>query len=275
MPLYMDRHEHDPLQVAPDLDRWAQENMLEHEQDLEVQALHGVNYLTYWSDPASSATFCLASGPNAEAVEAVHRASHGNVASKIIEVDGDAVHAFIGKIVDRPPDEPFIATALRAILFTDIEGSTMLTQQLGDARAMELLRVHDATVRHALKAHDGIEVKHTGDGIMASFTSVAAAVSAAIDIQRGFARYNAEAGELHVRVGISAGEPVTEHDDLFGTAVQLAARLCDRATRDSIWCSGVVRELASGKGFTFDERGVVELKGFLDPLPLYEVRWVD
>ena len=279
VPLYMDRHEHEPTEDGEeiDVDRWARENVIEHAQDLEVQERYGVNYLTYWSDPTAGATFCLASGPSAEAVDAVHRASHGNVAGKIIEVDGDAVQAFIGKIVERPVDEPFVATAFRVILFTDIEESTSLNQRLGDARSMELLRFHDSTVRVALKAHEGSEVKHTGDGIMASFASVSAAVACAVDIQRGFARYNETADgerQLHVRIGISAGEPVTERNDLFGAAVQLAARLCDQATRDSICCSSVVRELAIGKGFAFDSRGAVQLKGFPDPVPLFEVRWL-
>jgi adenylate cyclase len=97
-----------------------------------------------------------------------------------------------------------------------------------------------------------------------------------VDIQRSLARYNEtnEAEQLHVRVGISAGEPVTEHDDLFGTAVQLAARLCDQASRGSICCSSVVRELVVGKGFEFDQRGAVELKGFAEPVTFFEVRWV-
>ena len=112
-----------------------------------------------------------------------------------------------------PPVDP----GLRAVLFTDIVGSIEMTARLGDTAALELVRAHDALVRRGLHAHGGREVKHTGDGIMASFDKVANAVCAAADIQRRFAAYNADATEsLSVRIGIHAGEPVEDHNDLFG-----------------------------------------------------------
>src|SRR5215213_8293678 len=90
-----------------------------------------------------------------------------------------------------PLSEPYVETAFRVILFTDLEGSTSLTQQMGDAAAMKVLRRHDAIVRSALERTGGTEVKHTGDGIMASFPSVPAAIEAAVSIQRGFAEAEA------------------------------------------------------------------------------------
>jgi adenylate cyclase len=80
---------------------------------------------------------------------------------------------------------------------------------------------------------------------------------------------------FRVRIGLNAGEPVAEEQDLFGTAVQLARRICDRAEPDQILVSNVVRELAAGKGFLFSDHGDVELRGFEDPVRLYEVRWRD
>ncbi len=73
---------------------------------------------------------------------------------------------------------------IRTVLFTDIVGSTALTQELGDEDAMELVHLHDKIVRAALESSDGREVKHTGDGIMASFVSAAAAIKCAAQIQR-------------------------------------------------------------------------------------------
>jgi class 3 adenylate cyclase len=157
------------------------------------------------------------------------------------------------------------------ILFTDIEGSTALTQRLGDAKAQELLRTHNAIVRDALKTHGGSEVKHTGDGIMASFPSASQALQCAVGIQQTVA---AQADvPFRVRVGLNAGEPVAEERDLFGTAVQLARRVCDHAEPGQILVSDVVRQLAMGKGFLFSDHGDVELRGFEDPVRLYEVRW--
>jgi class 3 adenylate cyclase len=157
------------------------------------------------------------------------------------------------------------------IVFTDIVNSTALTQRLGDAAAQGLVRAHNAIVREALSAHAGSEIKHTGDGIMASFGSASGALQCAVDIQRAVDGKAAE--HLAVHIGINAGEPVAEDDDLFGTAVQLARRVCDQAHSGEILASDVVRQLVAGKGFLFADRGEVALRGFEDPVRLYEVRW--
>ena len=166
--------------------------------------------------------------------------------------------------------------AFRTILFTDMEGSTGLTQRLGDSKAQEILRTHNNIVRDALTAHSGTEIKHTGDGIMASFTSASAALEAAVAIQKALADHNeGNDTRLRVRIGLNAGEPVAEDEDLFGTAVQLAARVCDRAAPGQILVSNVVQELAAGKGFTFVDNGEATLKGFDKPVRLHEVKWHD
>lgn len=163
------------------------------------------------------------------------------------------------------------------ILFTDMEGSTSLTQRLGDSRAQELVRAHDAIVRDSLAAHGGAEIKHTGDGIMASFPSASGALDSAIEIQRKLARHNQEHPDtpVNVRIGLNAGEPVREQDDLFGQAVQVARRVCDMAAPGQILASNVVRELVAGKGFLFAGQGETALRGFEDPVRLYEVRWAE
>jgi len=168
-------------------------------------------------------------------------------------------------------------TTFRTILFTDMEGSTSLTQRLGDAAAQDVLRTHNSIVRDALTAHGGTEIKHTGDGIMASFTSASTALEAAVAIQKALAVHRSDNTEstIRVRIGLNAGEPVAEDEDLFGTAVQLAARVCDKAEPGQILASNVVQELAAGKGFTFADQGEASLKGFEKPVRLHEVRWHD
>ena len=169
-----------------------------------------------------------------------------------------------------PPE----AGAMRTILLTDVEGSTALTRRLGDAKARELLREHERMVREALKAHGGSEVKTMGDGFMASFSSATKALECSIAMQRAFEQHNESAEEpIQVRVGLNAGEPIAEDDDLFGTAVNLAARICGRAEAGQILAPIVVRELAAGKQFMFADLGETELRGFEDPVRLYEVRW--
>ena len=167
-----------------------------------------------------------------------------------------------------------VAGAFRTVLFTDVEGSTALTQRLGDAKAREVLREHERIVREALKAHGGAEVKALGDGFMASFGSATRALECAIATQRAFAAHNESADEpIRVRMGLNAGEPIAEGEDLFGTVVNLAARIAAQAAGGETLVAGVVRELAAGKGFLFADRGEVALRGFEDPVRLYEVRW--
>ena len=252
----------------------AEEIAAAHSQDVGVQGAHGVRYLTYWFEADSGSVFCLAEGPSIEAVEQVHREAHGQIAGNIIEVEPGPVQAFFGSLPEHPVGEPYAASAVRAVLFTDICGSTEMTERLGDDRAIALLHEHDEIVRDALAMHDGREVKHTGDGIMASFGSVSGAVEAAIAMQQRLAAREVRPdAELDVRIGISAGEPVSDHDDLFGAAVQLAARLCSCSNPRGITVSVAVRELCVGKRFRFEPRGPMALKGFSEPTHVYEVHW--
>ena len=249
-----------------------------HNRDVEVQEKHGVRYHTYWFDPAGGTVFCLAEGPSKEALEAVHDEAHGELAGTILELDPTIpLNDLFGTLPEYPVGTPYAAPAVRAIVFTDLCGSVDQTSRLGDDAHLEVLRDHNKIVRAQLGAHGGREVKHTGDGIMAAFTSVASAVAFSIAAQRAFHDRNAgSAVPLDVKIGISAGEPVTDdNDDLFGAAVQLAARLCDWASAGVIAASVVVRELCVGKQFRFEDGGVVELKGLPDPTVVYRVLWDD
>jgi len=260
----MDRHDL-PGATAEDVAR-------AHVADLEVQDRFGVQYTTYWFDPINESAFCLVHAPSKEAAETVHREAHGLVAGQVIDVDERAVREFLGQIVEPTPGDPWVATAFRAVLFTDIANSTTLTQALGDARAMQIVRDHDDVVRRAIEARGGQVVKHTGDGIMASFLSVTRALETAAALQREFADRNRDAEvPFDVRAGIAAGEPVTAHDDLFGATVQLAARLCSVAEPGATLVSGAVRELAVGKGFKFEDVGELVLKGFDEPARAYRL----
>ena len=187
-----------------------------------------------------------------------------------------AIEEFLGDSEPAPAGaEPVAAGGLCTILFTDVEGSTALTERLGDAKAREVLRNHERIVREALRAHGGAEVKAMGDGFMASFSSATRALECAIAMQRAFAAHDDEHPEtpIRVRIGLNAGEPIAEEADLFGTAVILAARIAAQAKGGEILASDVVRQLVAGKGFLFADRGEVALRGFEDPVRLYEVRW--
>jgi class 3 adenylate cyclase len=169
--------------------------------------------------------------------------------------------------------------AFHTILFTDIERHGDLLRALGDQVGRGLLREHERITREALKAHGGSEVKSMGDGFLASFGSAQKALECAIDLQRAL---HAEAlgGEmegmpngLRIRVGINAGEPIAEDDDLFGTSVIAAARVAAMAEGGEILVANVVRELVAGKGFLFTDRGEQALRGLEDPVRIWQLRW--
>ncbi len=265
MALFLDRHDA-PGATASDI-------AAAHELDLSVQSKYGVRYVTYWFDEDQGAVFCLAEGPDRESLEVVHREAHGLVAERIIEVGEGPIAAFLGPLPQHPPGEAYVDSAIRVVVFTDLCDSTQQTQELGDEGFMTVLREHDEIVRRALSSKGGREVKHTGDGLMASFTSVSAAVEYAIDIQRSLRQRNeGDRRPIDVRIGISVGEPITERGDLFGATVQLSARLCAIATRGGIAVSTSVRDLCVGKRFGFNAMGAFELKGFPEPVPAFEVQ---
>jgi class 3 adenylate cyclase len=271
MPIFLDRHDLHGLTSADIADA--------HRKDLEAQNHYGVRFLTYWFDEARHTGFCLIDAPDMATAMRVHNEAHGNVAKDVIEVDLSAVEAFLGRIADPKATDPkgkaAFEAALRTIMFTDIVDSTGMTTRLGDARAVEMVRAHDAIVRRALADHQGREVKHTGDGIMASFTDTTAAVLSAMAIQKEFAVFNnANKEKLRVRIGIDVGEPVADSNDLFGTAVNTAVRLCQTAEPDAIQVSGSVRA-ALDESVDVVELGPRLLKGFSQPVTVFQVSLAD
>ncbi len=156
---------------------------------------------------------------------------------------------------------------LRVVCFTDLAASTATTQRLGDAAAQDVVRAHNDIVRAALAAHSGHEVKHTGDGIFASFPAASNALDCAQAIQRAVA--DLANPDLGVKIGLNAGEPIAEEDDLYGTAVQIAARVTDQAAAGEIVVTNVVRELVAGKAYLFSEREPAALKGVEEPVRLF------
>jgi class 3 adenylate cyclase len=161
------------------------------------------------------------------------------------------------------------------VLFTDIAGSTHLTQTQGDEIAQKVVRIHNQIVRAALSKFSGKEIKHTGDGIMASFSNTSNGVAAAMDMQKDTAKHNvANPGlKLGLKIGLNIGQPIVEENDLYGSTVQLAARIVDKAQEAQIFVSETVHGLCSGKNFKFEKRGPFEMKGFENGLNLHELIW--
>ena len=263
MPYYMDRHD---LEGASPADIFKA-----HAQDLNVQANHGVRYLTYWFDFDRQSGFCLSEAPNPEAAEAVHQEAHGLLANEIVEVDIKEVDGYLGRTTDPAgvsEASPIAEPGFRAILFTDIVDSTAIQEVVGDRAAMEIVSAHDEMVRAALRDHAGREMQHTGDGLMASFADATEAGACAVDIHQAIERSDVD--DLTVRIGINGGEPLEKNERLFGRAVNLARRICDAAEGESTLISDVIRDLV-GTSLEIEDRGSMMFKGFAEPVPVYAI----
>lgn len=158
-------------------------------------------------------------------------------------------------------------TNLLCFMFTDIVSSVAFTQEHGDRVMHELVSSHNYVVRSALRANNGREVKHTGDGIMAVFDRSSDAISCAIQIQQDIKLHNGKSDTeypLAVRIGVNAGEARVEDNDYLGTAVQLAARVCAAAGAEEILVSSTTRDLAAGFNFKYSNERELTLKGFAE-----------
>jgi len=270
MPLFMDRHDI--------RDATAEAVAAAHQEDLKIQARHACKALTYWFDEQRGTAFCLIEAPTEAAVRAMHREAHGLIPNLILEVDPVTVSGFLGRVADPAgaTAQPIREAGFRALMFTDMADSTQITHTLGDAKARALLAKHHDFIRSALLRHEGREVDRAGDGFLTSFAAVSQAVACAVAIQRALQQYNRRediASPIRVRIGLGAGEPIVDGEALFGSVVNLTARICAHAQPGQILAARVVRELCAGKRFAFRHHADVELKGFAAPVELHEVDW--
>jgi class 3 adenylate cyclase/tetratricopeptide (TPR) repeat protein len=168
-----------------------------------------------------------------------------------------------------------VTTENLAILFTDVVGSTELSQHLPQDQADELRRNHYSVLRQAIAKSGGAEVKNLGDGLMVVFTSASAALECAVAMQQGVDRANRSMQHaVHLRVGISVGDVVNEDHDYFGDPVIEASRLCALCQGGQILATNLVRALA-GRRVRHECRpvGELNLKGLPEAVDCVEVLW--
>jgi DNA-binding NarL/FixJ family response regulator/class 3 adenylate cyclase len=157
------------------------------------------------------------------------------------------------------------------IMFTDVVGSTTLYDRYGDDEADAQRGRHFAVLREVVAAHEGREVKSTGDGLMVTFSSAVAAVRCAVALQRAT---TGAADGLDVRIGIDAGEPLSEGGDLYGTPVIVASRLCDAAGPGEVLATQVVRQIAGPRvAELMRPAGSFRVKGISESVATALVRW--
>jgi class 3 adenylate cyclase len=179
----------------------------------------------------------------------------------------------------KAPDPPVLDNVpggTVTILFSDIEGFSTMNERLGDRKAQEIVRVHNAIVRGNVGACGGFEVKTAGDGFMIAFDSASRALRCAQAVQHELAAYNrAHPDEpINVRMGLHTGEAIRDNQDFLGRTVIVASRIADTAAGGEILVSSLLRELVNGTGeFRFGDPREVELKGLSGTHQVVPVTW--
>lgn len=215
-----------------------------HLRDVLIQGEYGCNCTTYWIDERRESIFCLIEAPSKEAVNHMHGKSHGLIPNKIIEVNNDLVASFLGRIYD-PVDaevinglKVFHDPSFRVVTVVKLPDSTLLKQKLGDEKARQRMTQYCAIIRKSLQKHEGREIENKSPGFISSFKSAAKAVASALDISSSLLK-----DDHGVTIGLGAGEPVSESDDLFGDTIQRAARMCNVNRKQRVVISPEVTEL--------------------------------
>ena len=247
MTLYLDRHD---LAGTPFENATPAEMLYAHQCDLREQEQFGVQYLTYWWHEGAKTGFCLVEAPDREAAELVHRQAHGEIATRIIEVDWQSVEGFLGPIRIPRFDEERQDLSFRTILCARIE-EPRANESANTSVAVS--RAH-GVARRQLKARAGLDVARSDGSLLGCFPSAVNALECALAIQRSFVPLTAfyQRTPVEARIGISAGEPVMSIAGIFGDAVQEASALCALARSGEVLVSAAVRDLVTRDGFEFE-----------------------
>lgn len=256
MPIYMDLHIIPGVKAKDVADAHLMDTMMEEE--------HHCKCMTYWIDEARGHVFCLIEAPDKEVVTDLHNRSHGLVPHKIIEVQTSVVESFLGRVND-PEDAELTGTGLklindpgfRIIMVVMADDQTLLQHSLGKEKAIALNNMLRNLIRQELVNSGGKEVEHKERGLIASFITAGKAVSCAMAIQSKI--HGTEMQDCGLRIGIHAGEPVTNNDKLFGETIQLAKRLCLIANNFQVALSSSVVELVNKENFQTSNNNMLVL----------------
>jgi AraC-like DNA-binding protein len=240
MAIFMDRHDVSDNVTAEDVAQL-------HSQDLKIQQKFDCRGLTYWFDEKRKTAFCLIEAPNGEAIQNMHNLAHGQVPHWVIEVDPRIVESFLGRIED--PEKAQNAElniindpAFRTIMVVTLKGF-YLTKDVSIG-LNSLFSAINASIAGLINDFNGRIVKQNEDTFLVSFDSVSNAVSCAIGMQSGFKRLTNvnENKKIDLKIGLSAGVPVTDKNSFFEETIKSAERMCNVA-RACIVVSSEVRDL--------------------------------
>jgi AraC-like DNA-binding protein len=232
-----------------------------HRLDLAAQDEHGCRCMTYWIDEERENVFCLVEAPTQEAVEQLHRNTHGLVPNKIIEVNKAVVESFLGRIYD--PEvagdglKVFEDPAYRVLLVTQNDDPVVLQNQYGEEKISESLDVQNQIIRKQLAVHDGREAEFAGSGFVISFRSAKKALDCAMAVMKAI--HEAGADLLNTRMAINGGEPVENDKELFGDVRRFATQLCMLPQNSGLAIASSVKQLLAKDHLSLDKNSIVSL----------------
>jgi AraC-like DNA-binding protein len=213
-----------------------------HQEDLKVQHRFGCRAITYWFDEQRGTAFCLIEAPDARAVQDMHDTAHGLVPHEIVEVRDGVVEAFLGRIQDPLLDEAHPAideSALRIIM-------CVRARRPEADDALRWKERWDELISGGALRHRGRLIEHPGRSGILSFTLASDALRCARHILREAGR-NAPEQPSDIRIGISAGNPVTGAEGFFGETLRKAHWFCDIVPRGMVLVSPLVHEVSTGE----------------------------
>ena len=242
MPIYMDRH------IIPD-EVTAEHLARMHQEDLKVEHLFGCKGMTYWCDEKRKLAFCLIQAPNEKALEDMHNHAHGAYPHKIIEVDTALVESFLGRIEDPKNLKNTTLNIIEDPAFRILMAIRIEKNQLKNDNKEELniaINRANQSLESTITKHHGRPVKQKDDCVLASFDSVTNAVLCALETQSIPDTTNAF--NLKVKIGLSAGVPVTDKLNIFEDTIRMSKSLSE-ITQGSITITSEIKELFESENF--------------------------
>ena len=214
-----------------------------HQQDLRIQHHFNCKALTYWYDENRKTAFCLIDAPDKKSVLEMHNQAHGQVPNSIIEVDPIIVESFLGRINDPEKGKHEALnlinnSAFRIIMVIQLSRNGFVADQ-NDFKNISLNNFRKSLLKLLLK-YEGSLVKQNETYFLISFNNAANAVNAAFKIQDSFSKviYQSK-NEIGIKIGLSAGVPLTDKKSLFESAIQFAERMCNTINGEIVIASAV------------------------------------
>ena len=251
MPIYMDRHDVSETVTA--------ENVAQlHQEDLKIQEQFGCRGLTYWFDNKRKTAFCLIEAPDRNSIQKMHNKAHGQVPNNIIEVEASIVESFLGRIEDPEKAKNTVLNIINDPAFRTIMVITLkrLSPKQNDTQFKSSLHNYNNAVLNLLNVYEGKLVKQSENHFLVSFKSVSNAVHAAFDVQSLLKEFRNDKNndKIILKMGLSAGVPVTEKKLIFEDTIKLAERMC-QIIKGKIIVSSEVKELYNSENSNAFQEG--------------------